>query len=64
MTGEAYEQSARMARTMGPFPGYHDARCTGVAKPVAKDQVAPMQEVIELHRAQSARFRRAKSSVI
>ena len=27
MTGEAYEQSARMARAMGPFPGYRDARC-------------------------------------
>ncbi len=51
MTGEAYEQSARMAKAMGPFPGYRDARCSGVAKPLAKDNVAPMQEVIELHRA-------------
>jgi ribonucleoside-diphosphate reductase alpha chain len=51
MTGEAYEQSARMARTMGPFPGYRDARCSGVAKPVAKNNVAAMQEVIELHRS-------------
>jgi ribonucleoside-diphosphate reductase alpha chain len=50
MTGEAYAQSARMARTMGPFPGYHDSRASGVAKPVAKDNVAPMLEVIELHR--------------
>src|SRR6478752_9975480 len=50
MTGEAYAESARMARTMGPFPGYRDARCSGVAKPVAKNNVAPMQEVIELHR--------------
>ncbi len=50
MTGEAYAQSARMARTMGPFPGYRDARASGVAKPVAKDNVAPMLEVIELHR--------------
>ncbi len=50
MTGEAYEQSARMARAMGPFPGYRDARCSGVAKPLAKDNVAPMQEVIEQHR--------------
>src|SRR6266568_2704978 len=50
MTGEAYEQSARMARAMGPFPGYRDARASGVAKPVAKDNVAPMLEVIELHR--------------
>src|SRR3954470_24885008 len=51
MTGEAYEQSARMARTMGPFPGYRDAHCSGVAKPVAKNNVAAMQEVIELHRS-------------
>src|SRR3954452_8627006 len=51
MTGEAYEQSARMAKAMGPFPGYRDARCSGVAKPVAKNNVASMQEVIELHRS-------------
>ena len=50
MTGEAYAQSARMARTIGPFPGYRDSRASGVAKPVAKDNVAPMLEVIELHR--------------
>ena len=50
MTGEAYAQSARMARTMGAFPGYRDSRASGVAKPVAKDNVAPMLEVIELHR--------------
>jgi len=50
MTGEAYEQSARMAQAMGPFPGYHDARASGVPKPVAKDNVASMLEVIELHR--------------
>ena len=35
---------------MGPFPGYRDARCSGVPKPVAKDNVASMLEVIELHR--------------
>src|SRR5213594_3227033 len=50
MTGEAYEQSARLARAIGPFPGYHDARASGVAKPVSKDNVASMLEVIELHR--------------
>src|SRR5438874_10925445 len=50
MTGEAYAQGARMARAMGPFPGYRDSRASGVAKPVAKDNVAPMLEVIELHR--------------
>ena len=51
MTGEAYEQSALLAKTMGPFPGYRDARCSGVSKPVAKDNVASMLEVIDLHRA-------------
>src|SRR6266850_1290122 len=29
MTGHAYEQSARMAQTEGPFPGYRDSRCSG-----------------------------------
>src|SRR5216117_3706237 len=51
MTGEAYEQSARMAQALGPFPGYKDALCNGVPKPVAKDNVASMLEVIELHRS-------------
>jgi ribonucleoside-diphosphate reductase alpha chain len=50
MTGEAYAQSARMARAMGAFPGYRDSRASGVAKPVAKDNVGSMLEVIELHR--------------
>ena len=50
MTGHAYEQSARMARHMGPFPGYKDARACGVEKPLAKDNVEPMIEVINLHR--------------
>src|SRR5436189_699250 len=50
MTGEAYEQSALLAKTMGSFPGYREARCSGVSKPVAKDNVASMLEVIDLHR--------------
>src|SRR5438105_2136658 len=50
MTGEAYEQSARMAEALGAFPGYKDAGCTGVPKPVAKNNIAPMLEVIDLHR--------------
>jgi ribonucleoside-diphosphate reductase alpha chain len=50
MTGEAYEQSARLAQAIGPFPGHHDARASGVPKPVAKDNVASMSEVIDLHR--------------
>jgi ribonucleoside-diphosphate reductase alpha chain len=50
MTGEAYAQSARMARAMGAFPGYRDSRASGVAKPVAKDNVGSMLDVIERHR--------------
>jgi len=50
MTGEAYEQSARLARAIGPFSGYRDARASGVPKPIARDNVASMLEVIELHR--------------
>jgi len=50
MTGEAYEQSALLAKTMGPFPGYREARCSGVSKPPAKDNVGSMLEVIDLHR--------------
>jgi len=50
MTGHAYEQSAELARLIGPFQGYRDARCAGVAKPVAKDNVESMLEVIRLHR--------------
>ncbi|MHA3772246.1 vitamin B12-dependent ribonucleotide reductase [Verrucomicrobiota bacterium sgz303538] len=50
MTGHAYEQSAQMAKTMGPFPGYHDARCSGVTNPVDKTNEPYMLEVIALHR--------------
>jgi ribonucleoside-diphosphate reductase alpha chain len=50
MTGEAYEQSARIAKTMGPFPGYKDARCSGVPSPVTRSNVESMLEVIDLHR--------------
>src|SRR5437588_11801605 len=35
---------------MGPFPGHREARCSGVSKPAAKDNVASMLEVIDLHR--------------
>jgi ribonucleoside-diphosphate reductase alpha chain len=50
MTGEAYEQSALMAREMAAFPGYRDSRATGVAKPVARDNISSMLDVIDLHR--------------
>jgi ribonucleoside-diphosphate reductase alpha chain len=51
MTGHAYEQSAEIAAVEGPFKGYRDARCSGVAKTVAKDNVESMLNVIKLHRA-------------
>ena len=49
MTGTAYEVSAEISAAMGPFPGYLDARCCGVEKPLAPDNVEPMLEVIERH---------------
>ena len=51
MTGHAYEQSAELAARTGPFAGYRDARCSGVAKPAKKDNVESMLNVIKLHRA-------------
>src|SRR3989442_10578309 len=30
MTGQAYEQSARLSKVMGPFPGYRDSSASGV----------------------------------
>src|SRR5208283_4201754 len=50
MTGHAYEQSAGIAATTGPFAGYRDARCAGVSQSVAKDNVESMLGVIQLHR--------------
>ncbi len=59
MTGHAYSQSAQMAKTMGPFPGYHDARCSGISKPVAASNEAPMLEVIERHREHVDRIQKS-----
>jgi len=50
MTGHAYEQSAEIAAHLGAFPGYREARCAGVPKPAAKDNVASTLGVIKLHR--------------
>ena len=50
MTGEAYTQSAEIAKAMGPFEGYRDARCSGVDKPLKKDNVESMLGVIRQHR--------------
>jgi len=51
MTGNAYAQSAEIAAAMGPFAGYRDARCANVPPPLAPDNVQPMLEVMERHRA-------------
>ena len=50
MTGQSYETSADLAARLGPFPGYKDARCAGVAKPHKKDNVESTLGVIQLHR--------------
>src|SRR5438045_2197391 len=50
MTGQAYEQSAAIAAALGPFQGYHDARCAHVEKPLRKDNVESMLGVIRQHR--------------
>ncbi len=50
MTGHAYEQSARLAASKGPFEGYRDARCAHVTKPLAPDNVESMIGVIQQHR--------------
>jgi len=50
MTGHAYEQSAEISANIGAFPGYRDARCAHVPKPLAKDNVDSMLGVIKLHR--------------
>jgi ribonucleoside-diphosphate reductase alpha chain len=51
MTGEAYSHSARIAKEQAPFPGYWDARASGVPKPKLPDNAETMLEVIRLHRA-------------
>ena len=50
MTGHAYEQSAEIADVSSPFKGYRDARCSGVTKPLKKDNIDSMLGVIQLHR--------------
>ena len=49
MTGTAYHQSAVLAEAMGPFAGYHDARCAGVPEPVAPSNEESMLKVIGMH---------------
>lgn len=50
MTGTAYEQSAKMASVMGPFPGFHDSHYYSSTKPIKPDNVDSMMNVMRLHR--------------
>jgi ribonucleoside-diphosphate reductase alpha chain len=50
MTGHAYEQSAAISGNIGAFPGYRDARCAHIDKPITKDNVESMLGVIKQHR--------------
>lgn len=50
MTGTAYAQSAYIASVKDAFPGYRDARCSGVDNPEKPDNVDSMADVIALHR--------------
>lgn len=56
MTGHAYEQSAKMAKAMGPFPGYRDSRCSGVKETVDGTNERYMLDVVELHREHVAKI--------
>jgi ribonucleoside-diphosphate reductase alpha chain len=56
MTGQAYEVSAELAAAKGPFPGYLDARCAHVSKPIDKDNRDCMLDVIRLHRSHVAQI--------
>jgi ribonucleoside-diphosphate reductase alpha chain len=51
MTGQAYEQSARMAGVLGAFEGYHNARAGVLRDPQGESNAESMLEVIGRHRA-------------
>jgi len=49
MTGEAYRQSALLAATLKPFPGYENAKFNSSTDPLADNNVDSMTEVMRLH---------------
>ncbi len=51
LTGHAYEVSAEIARGIGAFPGYENARCAGIEKPLAKSNRDSTRGVIKRHHA-------------
>ncbi|MBO6004144.1 MAG: vitamin B12-dependent ribonucleotide reductase, partial [Verrucomicrobia bacterium] len=50
MTGACYEQSAKIAAAMGPFPGFADAHFSSNKKPLKADNIDSMMEVMHMHR--------------
>ena len=56
MTGTLTSNRAKLAKSMGPFPGYQDTRASGVKKTVDSTNEPYMLEVIELHRSHVTRI--------
>ena len=49
MTGTAYDTSAEVAKLMGPFEGYNDARCSHISKPIEESNKESMLGVVKAH---------------
>lgn len=49
MTSTAYHQSSVIASFYGEFPGYHNAKCSGIPNPLKTSNSESMLEVIALH---------------
>ena len=50
MTSTAYHQSSVIASFYGEFPGYHNAKCSGIPNPLKPSNAESMLEVIALHK--------------
>jgi len=50
MTSTAYHQSSLIASFYGEFPGYHNAKCSGISNPLKPSNQESMLEVIALHK--------------
>lgn len=57
MTATAYQVSAELAKALGSFPGWSDARCAGVDKPLKHDNKESMLEVLHQHKAATEKLR-------
>ena len=50
MTSTAYHQSSVIAAFYGEFPGYHNAKCSGIPNPLKPSNAESMLDVIALHK--------------